>query len=77
MIVTPNTDNILVVVLLSMFLVPTGLTYHPLVLASFNRAFVFVVFVVRVIANAAGAFEAGAPRHNQRLDYLISIFALF
>jgi hypothetical protein len=66
MIITPNTDNVLAVVLLSIFLMPTSLAYHPLVLASFNHAFVFVVFVVRVVANAApavGTFEVRACRH--------------
>jgi hypothetical protein len=59
---------------LSKFVMPTSLANYPLILTSFNRAFVFIVFVC-VLAHVSGTFETGACRHNQRLDYAIIGFA--
>jgi hypothetical protein len=36
-------------------MMPTSLANHPLILTSFSRAFVFIVFI-RVLAQVAGTF---------------------
>lgn len=65
MIIALDTDNPLGYSFHPPFIVSASLTNHPLILTSFNRAFISIMFVVRVLAHLTVAFEAGACRHNK------------
>lgn len=68
MIIAPNANNILKVILHTKFLMSACLTYHPLILAVFNGAFVRIMFIILVLAHLTCTLDAGACRHDQDLN---------